>query len=220
MVDSFHNERLPENIEIGARGGLGFLTHVNELNDGSDQRNIEWSQAKGRWDISYGARDKEDIDAVKTFHLTKYGKAIGFRFRDWTDYIMPRQAIGTGNGTQTSWPVYKLYQTPAGNYYQRYLTRLVDGSVFVWVNGVQQGISDYSIDLNTGDLVITPAVAGGLTVEFACQFDVPVNFDVDRLDIQAIKVEDRDVDDVSPQTEGLEVLGPTPIVEIPERLDI
>ena len=38
---TFHNIRLPTEIEIGARGGLGFLTQINELNSGAEQRNIE-----------------------------------------------------------------------------------------------------------------------------------------------------------------------------------
>ena len=217
---TFHNIRLPTEIEIGARGGLGFLTQINELNSGAEQRNIEWSQARGVWDISYGAREKETIDAVKNHHLPRYGRAHTFPFKDWTDYVMPRQGIGTGDGATSSYPIYKLYGGDGGYYYQRYLALIVAGSHSAWVNGVQLGFSGgYDVTLSTLDgfacafLVLPSAVPGGHVVEFACQFDCLVRYDVDRLDIQAITVEDKDVDDVTAQDEGLEQLGPTPIVE-------
>lgn len=216
---TYHAVRLPEEIEIGARGGLGFMTQVNELNSGVEQRNIEWEQARGRWDISYGAREKTVIDEVKGHHLARYGKAHNFPFKDWTDYVMPRQGIATANGSTTSFPIYKLYGGEGGYYYQRYLTLIVSGSTSAWVNGVQQGPSDFSIVVSayegiaTAHLVFPVAPAGGAVVEFGCQFDCLVRYDVDRLDIQAISVEDKDVDDITAQDEGLEHLGPTPIIE-------
>lgn len=216
---AFHDVRLPVQVEIGARGGLGFLTLVNELNSGAEQRNIEWSVAKGRWDVSYGSQEKTVIDSVKAHHLARWGKAHTFPFKDWSDYVLPRQGIGTGNGSQTQFPIYKLYGGDGGYYYQRYLALIVDGSHSAWVNGVQQGVSDYAVTLSTLDgfacayLVLPVAPAGGLVVEFACHFDCLVRYDTDRLDIQAITVEDKEVTDTTAPTEGIEQLGPTPIVE-------
>jgi len=220
---AFHAVRLPTEVEIGARGGLGFMTQINELASGAEQRNEEWALAKGRWDISYGTQEKADIDAVKNHHLSRHGKAHTFPFKEWSDYIMPRQGIGTGDGVTTAFPIYKLYGGDGGYYYQRYLALLVDGSHSAWVNGVQLGFSGgYDVTLSTLDgfacayLVLPSAVPGGQVVEFACHFDCLVRYDVDRLEIQAIKVEDKDLDDTTAQDEGLEQLGPTPIVEVRE----
>jgi uncharacterized protein (TIGR02217 family) len=217
---AFHQVRLPTEIEIGARGGLGFMTVINDLNSGGEQRNIDWAQARGSWDISYGSREKSVIDAVKAHHLARYGKAHTFPFKDWSDYVLPRQGIGTGDGATSSYPIYKLYGGDGGYYYQRYLALVVDGSAAAWIDGVQQGTSEFTITTTTLDgflvahVTFPTNVPGGHVVEFACQFDCLVRYDVDRLEIQAITVEDKDVDDVTAQDEGLEQLGPTPIIEV------
>lgn len=218
---AFHNVRIPTEVEIGARGGIGGLTLINELASGAEQRNIEWSLGRGRWDISYGAREKVDIDAVKAHHLARYFRAHSFPFKDWTDYIMPRQGIGTGDGVTTSFPIYKLYGGEGGYYYQRYLALIVSSAA--WVNGVPLEFSGgYTVTLSTLDgfvcayLVLPAAAPGGHVVEFACHFDCLVRYDIERLEIQAIKVEEKDEDDFSAQTEGLEQLGPTPIIEVRE----
>lgn len=215
-MTTFHNVRLPEDIEMGVRGGLGFMTTVLELADGGEQRIINWSKVKGRWDVSYGVRYKSDLLAVRSFHLARYGKAYGFRFKDWQDYVMPRQGIGTGNGVRTTFPIYKLYDGMGGYYFLRYLTRIVAGSHTLWINGVQQGISDYFLDVDTGSIVVPVAVPGGHVVEVACQFDVPVRFDIDRLEIQGLIAEDKDVTDTDEQDEGVEGLTAMPIVQLKE----
>lgn len=217
---AFHAVRLPTEVEIGARGGIGGMTLINELASGAEQRNIEWTQGRGRWDISYGAREKEVIDEVKAHHLARYFRAHTFPFKDWSDYVMARQGIGTGDGVTTSFPIYKLYGGDGGYYYQRYLVLIVDGSAVAWVNGTPMAISaGVSIVITTLDgflcahAVFDVAPSNGDVVEFACQFDCLVRYDVERLEIQAIIVDDKDVDDVTAQEEGLEHLGPTPIIE-------
>lgn len=212
---TFHNVRLPEEIEMGARGGLGFKTTILESNSGREQRNIEWSRARGRWDISYGIRNKADLIAVRDFHLARYGRAYGFRFKDWLDYVMPRQTIAVGTGAVSSFPVFKEYSS-GGFVYRSYLTRIVANSYSLWIGGVLQGISDFNLDIDVGT-VTTPAAPGvGVIVEFACQFDRPVRFDIDRMEIQGIIAENKEDTDQTAQTEGVEGITAVPIVELRE----
>lgn len=214
---SFHNVRLPERIESGARGGIGFNTGVLEASDGSEQRNPNWARARGRWDIAYGIRDKVDLREVKAFHLVRHGRAYGFRFRDWSDYIMTRQTIAVGDGSTVLFQAFKEYVSGDWSY-RHYLTRIVSGTYSLWVNGTLMGASggDYELDVDTGAISLNVAAPAGHIVELACQFDHPARFDVERLDIQAII--EREYETAEEEQEGIESLGPIPIVSLKERL--
>lgn len=211
-MPSFHNDRLPGEIESGARGGPGFKTTVLTSNSGAEQRNIEWERARHRWDISFGIQDKADLEAVRKHFYARYGRAYGFPFKDLSDFNMPRQTIGVGNGVTTTFPVFKEYES-GGETYQRYLTRFIPDTATVWVNGViQAGSGDYFLVEGDGDLVFAPGSipANGHVIEIQVDFYVPVRYDQDDLNVQAI-IEDED----DPNT-GLEGISSIVIVELKE----
>ncbi len=54
MPPVFHEVRMPIDVERGAVGGPGFKTRVLPLESGFEQRNIDWSDTRGEWDLSYG----------------------------------------------------------------------------------------------------------------------------------------------------------------------
>lgn len=92
------------------------------------------------------------------------------------------QAIGTGNGTRTSFALTKRYGA-AFDPYLRPITRPVAGSVRVAVAGVEL-TSGWSVDTATGVVGFSVAPANGAAVTAGFLFDVPVRFDTDRLDIE------------------------------------
>lgn len=196
-MPDFHEVRLPEDVERGASGGLGFKTRILELESGYEQRNIDWSQTKGEWDLSYGIMQMEDVDAavttvtkVRDFFYARYGRTYGFRFRDWSDYkigdsnqpTIKNQLIGLGDGTRTQFQVFKRYSS-GGFHYDRVIKKLVAGTVNVLLDGVVQG-AGVTVDNNTGLVTfsVAPAASGGTgpggeqVVSIACEFDVPVRF--------------------------------------------
>jgi hypothetical protein len=63
-----------------------------------EQRNINWSSARGRWDVASGLKKQTQLDTLIAFFRARKGRAHGFRFKDWTDYKATGQAIGTGDG--------------------------------------------------------------------------------------------------------------------------
>lgn len=208
-MTSFHNVRLPEEIEQGAQGGPRFKTTILEMNSGQEQRNIEWSRARGRWDISYGVRDKADIDAVRDFFYARYARAYGFRFKDWMDFELARTSIGTGNGSTTNFDIYKYYSS-GGYVYARRLTRIVENSESVWVDNVLKTRNvDYYVDYDNGKLYFLPGHVPGQTadIEIECEFDVPVRFDIDELNIHAI---------IETEEGAIEGLPAIPILELRE----
>lgn len=183
----FHDVRLPESIERGAVGGPSFSTSVLELRSGHEQRNINWSQARARYNIAYGISRKAELDAVLTFFYARRARAFGFRFKDWSDYIVPLQVLGFGNGTQKTFQAFKRYGDAVASY-DRTLTKLVADTVSVFVEGVPV---PFTVDVNTGLITLqnAPASTGGSgpsgaqAITYEAEFDVPVRFDADQLNI-------------------------------------
>lgn len=186
---AFHDVQLPTRISAGAKGGPGFKTTVLQLANGLEKRNIDWSVARQRWDVAYGLNDQTDYQELLTFFYARRGRAHSFRFKDWSDYALAEQTIGQNDGSTTDFQIYKRY-TNGGVNFDRNLTKIVSGSVTVKVNSVTiaegGGAGDYAIDLTTGIITLgaTLAAASGQDVDVACEFDVPVRFDIDRIEVE------------------------------------
>ncbi len=198
---AFHEIRLPDDIESGAIGGPMFKTRILELSSGFERRNIEWSKARGAWDIGYGLMSMEDdqqdtfLHLLRDFFRAREGRAHGFRFKDWLDFqigdianpTIDNQAIGLGDDSTVLFQIFKRYVSGGINY-DREINKIVTGQISVLIeNVVQTDPGDYSIDLNTGEItfVVAPASTGGTgaggaeIVQTANEFDVPVRFDDD-----------------------------------------
>lgn len=191
---AFHEVRLPTNISLNAVGGSGFKTTVLILASGAEQRNIDWSVPRGEWDIGYGIRTKANMDTLVNFFVARNGKAHGFRFKDHTDFQIgdkdnpttDNQSIGTGDGVKTVFQIFRRY-TSGGIDFDVDKTKIVSGTQNVLLDNVlKTDPGDYSIDLNTGKITFVTAPAGSVDVEFAGEFDVPVRFDTDRMEINAL----------------------------------
>ena len=207
-TDSFHNVRLPTDVERGALGGPRFKTTVLELESGFEQRNIDWSRVRGEWDIGYGLLLKveessfcTDLDELQNFFYARQGRAFSFRFKDFADFEIgdptdsttaaaTAQSIGTGNGSQTVFQIFKRYTSgifDTGSVpitYDKSINKIVAGSEFVFVNAVlQTSPGDYSLNDETGELTFTSAVPDTEDVSIACLYDNHVRFDTDQLSL-------------------------------------
>lgn len=181
---AFHEVRLPEDVERGAAGGPRFSTSVVALSSGYESRVANWSRPRLAWDVGYGVQSYDDLRDVIAFFYARMGRAHGFRFKDWTDFAVESiQQIGVGDGANKVFPVFKRYSS-GGVDLDRPLTKLVSGTLKVYLNGVLQP-SGYSANLNTGVITFTVAPAVAVSVAVTCEFDVPVRFDTDELKITA-----------------------------------
>jgi uncharacterized protein (TIGR02217 family) len=178
----FHEVQFPPKIAYGASGGPQFNTSIITTFGGFEQRNVNWQKARGRWDISTGIKNKTDMDTVIAFFRARFGKAYGFRFKDWSDFQAVGQVIGTGNGVLTTFQLTKLY-TSGGNSYSREIKKPVSGTVKIYLNAVLQ-VSGYSVDLTTGIVTFTAAPANTVVVSADFDFDVPARFDTDTLAVR------------------------------------
>ena len=187
---AFHEVRFPDNISRGARGGPERRTQIVELASGDEERNASWANSRRRYDVAYGIRRADDLAAVVAFFEARNGRLHGFRYKDWADYksALPSQAntatdqqIGTGTGSTQTFQLTKRY-TSGAQTWVRTITKPVAGTVRVALGMVEQ-MSGWTVDTTTGLITFTTAPAGGVIVRAGFEFDVPVRFDSDTLDV-------------------------------------
>ena len=156
-MSGFHEVRFPDNIAYGATGGPEFATTVVATGAGHEKRNVNWAEARGRWDVASGLKKQAQIDELIAFFRARRGKAYGFRFKDWTDYKATGQLLGTGDDAQTQFQLVKHY--PSGSVIEvRTITKPVAGTVKVYLDGVEQ-LSGWSVDTTTGLVTFSTAPA-------------------------------------------------------------
>ena len=187
---AFHEVRFPDNIGRGARGGPERRTQIVELSSGDEERNANWANSRRRYDVAYGIRRADDLAAVVAFFEARNGRLHGFRFKDWADYKsgLPSatpsptdQAIGTGDGATTAFQLVKRYAS-GGQTWTRAITKPVAGTVRIALDGTEQ-VGGWSIDATTGLVSFDAAPASGVAITAGFEFDVPVRFDTDTLDV-------------------------------------
>ena len=181
-MPAFHEIQFPPKIAYGASGGPEFNTTITTTQAGFEQRNINWQKARGRWDVSTGIKSKTDMDTVIAFFRARFGRAYGFRFKDWSDYQGVNQSLGTGNGTKTAFQLVKNYFS-GSNSYSRDIKKPVSGTVKIYLNSILQS-SGFTIDHTTGMVTFSSAPANGVLVNADFDFDVPVRFDADQLAVR------------------------------------
>ena len=187
---AFHEIRFPDNISRGARGGPERRTQVVELASGDEERNASWANSRRRYDVAYGIRRSDDLAAVVAFFEARNGRLYGFRYKDWSDYksSLPSQAItptdqqiGTGNGSLNTFPLTKRY-TSGEQTWTRTIAKPVAGTVRVALGAVEQ-MSGWTLDTTTGVVIFAAAPGAGVAITAGFEFDVPVRFDTDMLDV-------------------------------------
>ena len=187
---AFHEVRFPDNISRGARGGPERRTQIVELASGAEERNASWANSRRRYDVAYGIRRADDLAAVVAFFEARNGRLHGFRFKDWADFKSCLQSqtpgpndqpIGTGNGSTTQFQLTNRYTSGAQSW-MRAITKPVAGTVTIALDGTPQA-SGWSGSTTTGLITFTPAPAAGGALTAGFEFDVPVRFDTDALDV-------------------------------------
>ena len=187
---AFHEVRFPDDISRNARGGPERRTQIVELASGDEERNASWANSRRRYDAAYGIRRADDLAAVVTFFEARNGRLYGFRWKDWADYkscllsqtpAATDQNIGTGDGATTAFQLVKVYSSGSQSW-TRTITKPVVGTVLVAIDGMEQ-TTGWSVDTTTGVVSFATAPAAGAAITAGFEFDVPVRFDTDTLDV-------------------------------------
>jgi len=193
-MTSFHEVLFPLDIALKSAGGPERRTDVVVLGSGREERNARWAHSRRRYDAGYGVKTFDALSQAIAFFEERRGRLYGFRWRDRLENssaepgaaVSPTdQAIGAGDGTTASFQLVKTYGALYSPY-QRPIVKPVAGSVRVAVDGIEVADgSEFTLDTTTG---FVPFLAGhvpplGAAVTAGFQFDVPVRFDTDYLEV-------------------------------------
>lgn len=192
---AFHDVRFPTSISFGTSGGPERRTQVVELASGREERNTPWAHSRRRFNAGYGVHSRDDLHEVIAFFEARSGRLHGFRFKDHSDFkscaptkeiSQTDQLVGTGDGVADRFALVKTYES-GGHNYTRKINKPVPQSVLVAVAGEQKTAgTDYTMSEETGEIIFgflaIPPLGASVTAGF--EFDVPVRFDTDFLDIR------------------------------------
>lgn len=164
MPDAFSNEQFPTNLSLGAVGGAGFSTNIIVVESGYEYRNQNWSQSRGQWDVSHAVKTPTEADALIKFFRRHKGQAVGFRFKDWSDYQATDQVLPyTGSGTVQ---LVKSYAATMPDPWdldptRRLITKPISSTVSMKKNDA--AYTSYTLNDQTGLVTLTPTSTKTLT---------------------------------------------------------
>jgi uncharacterized protein (TIGR02217 family) len=199
----FTNVRFPEDISYGSKGGPSFSTTIFTATSGYEQRNSNWSIHRCTYDVVFGIKTVAQMDQVFNFFYAMRGKALAFRFKDWSDYRLKEEKIGVGNAALVDFQIKKTYAVGL-NSYVREIKKIVANTIapiVVKVAGTVVPPTGYSVNLDSGILTFNIAPSASSIVTITCEFDVPVRFDLDSLPVTLEEFE-------------LETLASIPLIEV------
>jgi uncharacterized protein (TIGR02217 family) len=187
---AFHEVRFPASLSFGALGGPERRTEIVTLANGFEERNTPWADARRRYDAGMGLRSLDDLETLIAFFEARAGQLHGFRWKDWADFrsappsqpVGPLdQALGVGDGVRQVFGLCKAYVSGAQTYL-RPIAKPVAGTVRVAVGGSEL-TAGWSVDVATGEVSLATPPAVGVAVTAGFEFDVPVRFDTDRIQV-------------------------------------
>lgn len=204
---TLHDVRFPTSISRGASGGPERHTEIVVLGSGHEERNSRWAHSRRRYNAGLGLRTLEEIHQVISFFEARRGRLHGFRWKDPTDYssttpgapVRPTdQFLAYTSGLANSYPLQKTYLS-GGAAYIRPIALPVEGTVRVALDGSElEEEVHFTVSPTTGRVIFmdehVPEVDQELTAGF--EFDVPVRFDTDLLEINLAAFEAGEIPDI------------------------
>ncbi|ETA52034.1 DUF2460 domain-containing protein [Ponticoccus alexandrii] len=202
---AFHDVRFPADLSFGSFGGPERRTDIVTLTSGFEERNTPWQHSRRRYDAGLGLRSLDDVAALIDFFEARSGQLYGFRWKDWADFKSCKpsariddgdQVIARGDGATRAFQLIKTYRS--GNVsYARPITKPVSGTVTAAVQNtpMREGVH-FEIDLTTGVITFNEPPPESVAVTAGFEFDVPVRFDTDRINVSVASFRAGQVPDV------------------------
>lgn len=192
MNASFHNVRFPPAISLGAVGGPERKVDIVRLRNGAEYRNVHCRHSKRVYEAGSGIKTKDELFEILSFFEARGGSEYGFLWKDWLDFSSgypshdigaEDEILGVGDNETTIFPLVKHYRSGDGDYL-RPIRKPVLSTLLVAIDGTErvEGMH-YSFDDALGSIVFQDPVTSGATVTAGFEFDVPVRFDCEKLDI-------------------------------------
>ncbi|MFN3558118.1 MAG: TIGR02217 family protein [Brevundimonas sp.] len=186
---AFHDVSLPARLAFGSTGGVERRTEVVTLGSGYERRSTPWADGRRRYLIGANLRSLDDMATLTAFFEARRGRLFGFRFRDFADFkscapgaaVGPGdQVLGAGDGARTVFALGKIYGEGA-DAWKRIIRKPVEGTVRLAIDGIET--TAFSVDSATGEVTLETAPGPGARISAGFEFDTPVRFDSDRIEV-------------------------------------
>lgn len=193
-MSAFHDVRFPTAIALASKGGPMWQTEILKLASGQERRNARWAGSLRKYDVGSGVKSLTQLAELIAFFEARRGELHGFRFRDPIDFSsapmdsVPTaldQPLGIGQAGKKFFDLQKSYSSGAHSFVRR-ISKPVAGTVRVAVDGnIKQVGTEVTVDPLTGQLFFLPqhVPRAGHLVTAGFEFDVPVRFAVDHLEV-------------------------------------
>lgn len=191
-MSDFFEGYLPLALPLSASSGPMRKTEIVTLASGHEVRNSRWAGGRRRYDIGGAIKTIQHLYQVMEFFEARKGQLVGFRFKDFLDWhsAMPGMAVtatdqplGLGDGVQNLFQLVKHYGSGA-DITDRLIIKPKAGSVKIAIDGtIQTEGVDFTIDTGRGGITFSTAPASGAVLTAGFEFDTPVRFDSDSLQI-------------------------------------
>jgi len=210
---AFHEVRFPAKLSFGSVGGPERRTEIVQMTNGFEERNTPWAQSRRRYDAGLSLRSLDDIGELIAFFEARQGQLFGFRWKDWADFkSCPASAtvgyedelLGTGDGVAVAFRLSKTYASGPSSE-RRLIAKPVQGTLRVGLQGDELVETvHYTVDYSSGVVTFLSPPAVGERVTAGFEFDVPVRFDTDRIQVSVASFQAGEV----PQVPVVEVRLP------------
>ena len=201
----FHEVRFPASLSFGSLGGPERRTDIVTLANGFKERNTPWAHARRRYDAGVGPRSLDDIALLLAFFEARRGQLHGFRWKDWSDFKSGRpsedvdfrdEVLGRGDGVTRSFALVKTYVSGDARY-DRPIAKPVEGTVRLGVGDAELFAGHhFEVDVSSGLVTLDQAPGPDDFVTAGFEFDVPVRFDIDRIQTSVASFQAGDVPNV------------------------
>ncbi len=186
-MTAFDEVRLPTRLAFGSTGGVERRTEVVTLGSGHERRSTPWAHGRRRYLIGAGLRSLDDMAELTAFFEARRVRLRGFRSRDFADFkscapgsaiAATDQVLGEGDGGRRRFQLVRAYGD-----LRRDIRKPVAGSVRLAVDGDELASADFAVDAVSGEVELNAGPLSGAVVTAGFEFDTPVRFDADRIEI-------------------------------------
>jgi uncharacterized protein (TIGR02217 family) len=182
---AFFEERFPDSIAQGGRGGPRFSTSAQKTPGGFRGANQNWSAPLHFFNVDQAVKTEADFVTVRAFFYVVKGAFDGFRFKDYSNFTVTQ---AQGAMPLVTGSVYQMSKTESygSRSWVRTIAKPVAGTAVIYRtrSSVTTDItSSCTIDTTNGHVTVTGHVSGD-TYAWAGEFDVPVAFSRDDLEAE------------------------------------
>lgn len=163
----------------GWSGGPQFKTAIEFLENGDENRNADWIEARHAYTAPFMNIGKDAYREIKQMFLSCHGMLNVFRFVDELDNEADDEQFGTGNGVTDLFQLNKVSTTDGVSYTRNVYAIRLGTTITVTVNGTPT--TAFTVNNRTGQILFDSPPANGAVLRWSGFFDIWVRFATDTI---------------------------------------